>query len=220
MSVVRGAMDCAAAREAYLGRLLAGDPASTEVDRHLAACAACREELAGLAATWTALETLRSPEPPAAVARRLRRRLRWAVAMEGLRSRERWERAAARAVLGFLLSVLLSLALPYDLTVALCRELLRALLPTPAAYALAGLLYGLIPMAAAAAWRGRRDAAPETLGALQASLLFVVLLLPYAVARCGDFPLPLLAGFLLGMAAGSAVGATGGARLSHRRGWA
>jgi len=213
-------MDCEAVRAAYLDRLLTGEAPSPEVGRHLTTCAACREELSGLAETWASLGIRPQPEPAAAVGRRLRRRLRWEAARECVRSRERWERAALPAVVGFLLSVLLSLALPYDAAVALCRDLVRALLPMPAAYALAGLLYGLIPMAAGAAWRGRRDGPVPTLDALQASLLFVGLLLPYAVARCSEFPLPLLAGFVLGIAAGSVAGAAGGAWLSRRRAWA
>jgi anti-sigma factor RsiW len=47
------------------------DAARRDLERHLAACAACREEVESLGTLWQSLGELRVPEPPAALARRV-----------------------------------------------------------------------------------------------------------------------------------------------------
>jgi hypothetical protein len=52
-------------------------------------------------------------------------------------------------------------------------------------------------------------------GMLEAVLVFLLVLVPYVLLRCGEFPVPLLAGFVGGIALGAALGGTAGAGL-HR----
>lgn len=212
-------MDCATARELGVTALTEGRPRPEEVERHLGACAACREELDGLGLTWTALEALPVVEPSPAIAVRLRRRIRWEMARETLGSPERWQQAALVGVVGFVLSVLLGLVLPYESMVAACRRMIPSLLPTPLAYVAAGALYGFLPLLIGAALEARRTWAPGLVGALEAPLVFLATLVPYVVLRCGDFPLALLAGFVAGIAFGAIAGGGAGAWLGRRRAW-
>lgn len=213
-------MDCATARELGVTALTEGRPRPEEVERHLGTCPACREELQGLALTWTALEALPLVEPAPAVSASLRRRIRWEMARETLVSPGRWREAALVGVAGAVLSVLLSLVLPYESLMAACRRMIPSLLPTPVASAAAGLLYGFLPLLAAVLVRARRASAPALVGGLEAPLVFLVMLAPYLVLRCAEFPLALLAGFVAGIAMGAMAGGWAGAWLGRRRAWA
>ncbi len=210
-------MDCETVREQYGADLVTGVETPGDVARHLRQCEHCREDLAGLLRTWAALGQLPLAEPSPALARRLHRRIRWRAASETLGSWQRWQPAALAGVLGFVASVLLSLLLPYDAMVALCRAAAPSFLPGPVAYLMAGLVYGVVPMALAGGLSGRGRRISPTLDALDASLVFLVVLAPYLIARCSDFPGALLAGFLLGVAAGGFGGAAGGIRLARQR---
>lgn len=209
-------MDCQTVRELYVASLLGPGLGSVEVDRHLASCPGCRQELLGLAATWAALGDLPLAEPSPAVARRLRRRLRLEAAREALGSLAHWQQAALVGVMGFVVSVLLSLSLPYDTIVAICREIVPSVLPTPGAYLVAGVVYGLVPMALGSALLTRLLAPHGLVGALEAAAVFLAVLLPYAVLLCGEFPLALLIGFLGGITAGAVAGSLAGTWLTRR----
>src|SRR6266849_2112555 len=106
-------MDCQAIREGYVEALVAGRAAPAEVDRHVAACPACREEVQGLARTWSALATVPLLTSAAEVAQQLYRRMRWERVRDTLTWIGAWQRAALAGVAGFVASVLLSLLVPY-----------------------------------------------------------------------------------------------------------
>lgn len=212
-------MDCQGIRESYVATLTTGGDFPADLARHVRECDGCRDELAGLAATWATLGRLPLVEPSPALASRLRRRLRWAVVWETAGSWPGWQGAALAGVFGVVISVLLSVVLPYDAMAALCRDLAPRFLPGPAAYWVAGLIYGLLPMSLAGALAGRGRGLLRSLGAVEAALVFLIVVLPYVVARCSEFPVALLTGFLGGIAAGGVAGAAAGARLTERRAW-
>ncbi len=211
-------MDCQAVRELCVEALIAGR-ASEEVERHLAACPPCREETQTLAATWTALAALPVLEPSPDLARRLQRRVRWEGIQEALASIESWQRAALAGVAGFVVSVVLSLLVPYETMVAFCRAIAPRGLPTPAAYLVAGLLYGLLPMLVGTAVARRAGPGFGLLGAFEAAVVFLAVLVPYVLLRCGEFPLPLLAGFIGGIALGATLGGATRTGLGRRHAW-
>lgn len=206
-------MECERIRELYVEALAAGGAPAHELAGHLETCVECRRTVQDLSTTWRLLETLPALEPRTEVTARLRRRLRWERARETLVSLERWQWAARTGMLGFVLSVLLGLAVPYQTLIGLCDQLVSALLPTPAAYLVAGIVYGLFPMAAGAALLGPRGVRAGAVGLAEASVVFLVMLLPYLVLRCSEFPPPLLAGFIGGITLGAVAGGTGGAWL-------
>lgn len=139
-------MGCESALEQYVGTLTAGRAPLERVGQHLAWCRACRGETEDLAATWTVLAALPPVEPSPDVGRRLGRRVRWAAVGETLTSVERWQQAALAGVVGFILFVLLSLFVPFHTMVAVYRDIVPSVMPVPASYLFAGLLYGVVPM--------------------------------------------------------------------------
>jgi predicted anti-sigma-YlaC factor YlaD len=213
-------MDCHAAREVYVEALMAGRAASEEIERHFATCPACREETQALAGTWAALAALPVLEPSPGVTRRLRRRVRWEGIQEILASIESWQRAALAGVAGFVVSVVLSLLVPYDTMVAFCQVIAPRSVPVPVAYLLAGVLYGLLPMLVGSALEARGRRAVGLMGTLEAVLVFLLVLVPYVLLRCGEFPVSLLTGFVGGIALGAALGSAAGTGLRRRRAWA
>ena len=213
-------MNCQRAQETYLDSLGGARPRPGDVDGHLASCEDCREELQGLAATWNALGGLPLLEPSSGTTTRLYRRLRWARARETLVSVEGWQTAALAGVVGFVLSVLLALVVPYETMVDVCRRVVTAALPGPGAYVLAGIVYGLVPMAIAGAFPARKADGAGVVYAVEAAAVFLVVLAPYIVLRCSEFPLALFAGFLTGIAAGAVAGGSTAIWLGRRRAWA
>lgn len=213
-------MKCEAAREVYAEALAAQRPARPEVERHTARCEACRREVAGLSATWQAMASLPVVSPPPGVARAIRRRVRWEVAREVLTSIDAWQRGALAGVAGFVASVVLSLLVPYDTMVAVCRRLVPEAVPTLGAYLVAGLMYGLVPMLVAAMLERRAAGVSRLVGGLEAVLVFLVVLVPYVLLRCGAFPAALLGGFLAGIALGAISGEAASFRLRRGRAFA
>lgn len=213
-------MECEAVRERYVEDLVAAQAASEEVARHLAGCPACREEAGVLAGSWAALAALPVPEPSPEIARRLRRRVRRERLREALGSLEAWQRAALAGVAGFAVSVALSLAVPYEMMVRLCQALAPPSLPAPAAYLAAGILYGLLPMLVGSVVDSRGPRGVRLLETLEGVFVFLLVLVPYVLWRCGTFPVPSLAGFLGGIALGALVGGTAGIGWRARHAWA
>lgn len=212
-------MNCEATREAFLTACVSGSPAPEEARLHARGCPACAEESRRLADTWAALGALPLLEPSASASRQLQRRLRWEVARDALGSVESWQRAALAGVGGFALSFILSLLLPYDLLVALCRTLASETMPAATAYLGAGLLYGLVPMVIVGGLQGGRGGALAGLvGVLEASIVFLAVVVPYVVAACG-FPPPLLVGFVGGIALGALGGGAAAMGLRRRIAW-
>lgn len=213
-------MNCDEVRERYIEALAAGLTGASEVERHLTTCTSCQDEVRALAGTWEALAALPLLEPSAGVARRLHRRLRWEALREAVTSLESWQRAALAGVAGFVASVVLSLVVPYQTMVRLCEAIAPNGLPTPAAYLIAGLLYGLLPMALGTALEARKTAFFGLPGALEAALVFMVVLGPYVVLRCGEFSAALLVGFVGGIALGAVVGSVAGIKVLRQAAWA
>lgn len=211
-------MDCETVRQLSVTAFVDSARWPEAVEGHLASCAACREEIQSLAATWSALGSVSLVEPSPRVSSRLRRRLRVETAKETLVSAAQWQRAALVGVVAFLLSALASLVVPYHALVAACREVVAAILPTAGAYVLAGALYGLLPLAAGSALQARFAGGQSALGALESVVVFVVTLFPYVVVRCAEFPVPLLIGFLAGIALGAVAGSATGPWLVRREG--
>lgn len=199
-------MECEVARELYAEALAAQRPAPPELEHHTAGCDACRGEMAGLAAVWAAIAALPVLGAPPAVARAIRRRVRWEAAREALTAIDAWQRGALAGVSGFVVSVVLSLLVPYETMVAVCQTLVRDAVPAPGAYLVAGLVYGLVPMLIAALLEGHAVGVPRLVGGLETILVFLVVLVPYVLLRCGEFPAALLAGFLGGIALGAVAG--------------
>lgn len=213
-------MDCAEVRELYLGHLAAHQPPPEALARHLETCSACPQELQDLVATWTALGGLPLIAPEPRVGRTLRRRLRWEATREGIASVESWQRAAFAGVVGFVVSVLLSLVVPYDAMVRLCESIGLSSLPSPVAYLMAGVLYGLLPMTLGTALGARTTAffgLPET---LEAAFVFMMVLVPYVILRCAEFPAALLVGFIGGISLGAVGGGVAGIRIRRQTVWA
>jgi len=209
-------MDCETIRELYVGSLAAGGTRPEEVDTHLASCRVCADELTALDAIWNALGRLPVVEPPPEIGRRLQRLLRADAARASLASLAHWQQAALVGVVAFVLSVLLSLAVPYHTMAAVCRDIVPKVLPTPGAYLIAGLLYGLLPLAIGTALQGRLGGPQTVLGSLEATLVFGAVLAPYVVLRCPEFPHSLFAGFLGGIALGALAGGLAGTWLTRR----
>lgn len=212
-------MNCQAAQEAFLTACVSGGPAPEEASLHARECPACAEETRRLADTWATLGALPLLEPSPRASRRLRRRLRWEVARETLASVGSWQRAALAGVGGFALSLMLSLLLPYDVMVALCRTVAPETMPPATAYLVAGLLYGLVPMVIVAGLQGGRGGTLAGLvGVLEASIVFLIVVVPYVVAACG-FPPPLLVGFVGGIGLGALGGGAAAMGLRRRIAW-
>ena len=209
-------MECKTVRELYVAALADAVSASEDVDRHMASCQACSEELRGLAATWAALGDLPLVEPRPELARRLRRRLRVEAGRETLVSLAHWQQAALVGVVGFLLSVLFSLLVPYDTMASSCADAVRKVLPTPGAYLVAGVLYGLVPLAIGSWLQARLAGRQTALGALESVVIFLGILAPYVLVRCAEFPVALLLGFLGGITLGAVAGAAAGTWLTRR----
>ena len=209
-------MNCQDTQEAFLATCMSESPASEEARLHARECPACAEEIRRLADTWAALGALPLLEPSARVSRRLRGRLRWAVARDALGSIASWRRAALAGIGGFALSFIFSLLLPYDLMVTLCRAVAPETMPAAAAYLGAGFLYGLVPMVIVGSLQsGHEGALPGVVGVLEASVMFLVVVVPYVVAACG-FPPPLLVGFVGGIALGALGGGAAATGLRRR----
>jgi hypothetical protein len=211
-------MDCDGIRQLYVESLAGGERIPEDATRHVASCPNCQTELAALEATWTALAALPLVEPSGVARRRLRRRLKWEAAREALVSLERWQQAALAGVVGFLLSVVLAVVLPYEAMIDACRSVAPEL-PLALAYVMGALVYGLVPMALAVSFEARRRALPGVLGTIEAPAVFLVALIPYVVIRCAEFPLALLAAFVAGLATGAVAGGGAGAWIGRRRAW-
>jgi hypothetical protein len=100
----------------------------------------------------------------------------------------------------------LSILLPYSALVEFCRRAVGDLAPEPGTFLMAGLVYGLVPLAIATWLTERRGPGVSFVRGLEAALLFLVLVAPYVLVRCREFPAPGLAAFLTGMVLGGLLG--------------
>jgi len=200
---------------ARLTEWLVGEPAGPERETlrsHLGQCRACAEELASMRETWGLLGRWPDLEPDPAIGRRLLRRVRWWTRRDVLLAPESWRAAALAAVVGVGLSIVMSLLIPYNTLVALCRQVIAGLVPEAGAFLLAGSAYGVMPLALGVFIGWRRGSPGPWLGATEATLLFLTFLAPYVIVQCREFSLPAVASFVGGLA----LGALGGGLVASR----
>lgn len=187
------------------GQVEAADDA--EAERHLHACLACRREWEALTATWMLLRDLPLEAPDPAVAaqlfNRIARQIRW-----------QWllPRAAGLAAAGAFLTVGLIALVPFKKTIVFCLGLLAGA-PTQApadlaAFFVAGLPYGLLPLLVATVLFWRWSGLPRL--RWWGWGLFNLVTLPYVAIRCSEFSLELTLMLLLGFVAGAWLGGIGG----------
>src|SRR3990170_8027681 len=205
-------MQCRQASEffvPYLSNALP-EPERREFLGHLEICLGPRAETDLLRETWVLLEQWPEVEPSPVAGRRVMRQVRWLVVRDAFLSPASWKGAVVSAAVGVVLSVALSLLIPYSALVEACRRVVGELAPEPSTFLLAGLAYGLIPLALVTRFSKRRRPGLVFVRGVEASLLFLVLVAPYVIIQCREFPVPDLAGFLGGMALGGLLGSVAG----------
>lgn len=209
-------MECERVGDQLLALLPSGEGRQwpEPVTRHLEGCEACRAELEALSQGWALLgswpEALPREEIGADLARRVRRQL----VRESVLTVSGWTPAVLAAVIGVGLSLGLSLLVPYSILVSLCRQALQVSDPHVVPYLLAGMAYG-VPLALGVWILRKRALGGALIGSLEASLLFLVILAPYVIAQCREFPPSLQVAFVSGLAAGAVVSSLAGLGLTR-----
>lgn len=201
-------MDCERVREELATGVALADARTwpESVREHLAACEACRLELEALRQAWTALARWPEVSPAAETKQELRRRVRRQVFKEAVLAARGWTPAIFAAVVGVGLSLGLSLLVPYAVLVTWCQRLLEASDSYPGAFLVAGIAYGA-PLALGAWSIGRGVPRGALLRGLEASLLFLLILVPYVIVQCREFA-PLLQIVFVSGLGGGAVGSS------------
>ncbi len=201
-------MECEQVRDRLVTFLPVGQKARwpEPVFRHLEDCASCRAERESLSRTWALLGRLPEAAPRKEVERRLMRRIRLEVLKESVLTVQGWAPAALASVIGVGLSIGLSLVIPYALLVSLCRRVIQGSGPYGLPYLVAGMAYG-VPLAMAVWLIRRRMQGGLVIRSVEASGLFLVMLMPYVILRCREFTPADLVTFASGLA-GAAVGST------------
>lgn len=210
-------MDCEQVRDQVLTALSTGEsPARPEaVTRHLEGCRDCRAEIDALSQTWALLGRWPPEGPPGeAIKARLVRRVRRQLVRESVLTVSGWVPAGLAAVVGVGLSVGLSLLVPYAVLISRCRDALQLSEPYLAPYLLAGMAYGA-PLAIGVFILRRRARSGALIQGLEAGLLFLVILVPYVVAQCREFPPTLQLAFVSGLGGGAVVSSLAGSGLAR-----
>jgi len=212
-------MECEEVRDRLAELLLEGNQRPPQpLARHLEGCQGCRAALEELTRTWALLGASTDVEPSPAVRTRLVRRVRSLALRESLLTVRGWTPAVLAGVIGVALSLGLSLLVPYSLLVSVCQRVFQLPEPELASYMMAGMIYGL-PLALGALVALRRLEVWGFLRSLEAAVLFFLILAPYAIVQCREFPPVLQAAFLAGMAIGALVGSGCGVWLGRRSGY-
>lgn len=209
-------MECEEIRDQLVTLLEAGGapPWPEPFARHLTSCEACRAEFEALRQTWDLMGEWPQAEPGAQVRTRLLRRVSRQVLLEPVLTVRGWVPAVLTSAIGVGLSFVLSLLIPYSVLVAVCRQALQVTDLHVAPFLLAGMIYGA-PLALGI-WILRTEALPRAvIGSLEASLLFIVILAPYVIAQCREFPPPLQAAFVSGLAGGAVASSLAGLWVSR-----
>jgi len=120
-----------------------------------------------------------------------------------------WTPAVLAAAIGVGLSLVLSFLIPYPQLIRLCQEVLQSFAPSSVHYLVAGMVYGL-PVALGAMSIMQRSRESVLIKSLEASLLFLLIIAPYAIAQCREFPLLVQITFLSGMGIGALLPTVGG----------
>jgi hypothetical protein len=206
---------CEQAHEAFLDALVTGHPEPGVAVPHLAVCPRCANEFSGLRQTWQALGALPEVTTGDPVRARLLKRIRRAVVWESLCTWSGWVPAALAATTGVGLSLALALLVPYSLVVWLCQQLLQLSGTHVGPYVVAGAVYGLPSAAGAWVWRRQRTAIGRVIGTLEASALFLAILVPVAAFQCREFGSAQQAAFVWGLAGGAVVFGLAGLGLAR-----
>ena len=186
-------------------RPLPSDP----VARHLDRCESCQREKESLREIWTLLGQWPEVSPSAGIEARLTRQIRRLMFGEAVLTVRGWTPAVLAAAIGVGLSLVLSFLVPYSQLIRLCQEALRSLAPNSVHYLVAGMVYGL-PVALGAMFIMRRSRESVLIKSLEASLLFLLIIAPYVIAQCREFPLFVQITFLSGMGIGAWLPTVGG----------
>lgn len=208
-------MECQQARELFLASL-SGEPGDHDsaVREHSEACESCRAELNALRQTWALLGHWPDAEPTPAIRTRLVRRVRRLALSESLLTVKGWTPAVLAGVIGVAVSFGLSLLVPYHLLVSLCRQAFQLTDPHAGPYLIAGMIYGA-PLAFGALVALRRPLAWGFVRGLEATFLFLLILAPYAIAQCQEFPPALQISFVTGIGIGALLGSLTGVWLGR-----
>jgi len=205
-------VDCERVRDQFLVPAVTGEEDwSDGVARHVEGCERCREERDGLAETWALLGRWPDESPGDKIRARLVRRVR----LEFLKEFVLSGRPVLAAAIAVALSLGLSLLMPYQFLVSLCRVALQVSEGHAAAYLVAGMAYG-VPLAVGVWVLRTRLLRGALVGSLEASLLFVVILAPWVIFQCRDFAPLLQAAFLSGLGAGAVASSLAGLGLTRR----
>jgi len=199
-------MECEEVRAELASHLSTGVGASWSepVAAHLQACAACRAELEALREAWVLLGRWPEARPGEEVRARLLGQVRRRRARDAVFTVSGRIPAVLAAAVGVTLSLGLSLLIPYDALASLCRQALQVADSHPVAFFIAGMVYG-VPLAVGAWLTLRRARAGIVVGSLEASLLFLLILAPYVIVQCREFPPPLQVAFVSGLGGAALV---------------
>ncbi len=213
-------VDTRAEMTAYLAEEV-GTEVRVQLDAHLAGCPSCRAELEAFRETWWALGALPVPRPtPDLEARVLAR-----TTGETL-PRRAWHllqplSVPIAALAGVLLSIGLSILLPYEAAARLCREVLEGLplasgLSKAASPFLVGILYAALPVLLMALFTARLNGRRPLVKGGWTAALFVLVLTPYVLAVCWALPAAFVGSLLAGLTAGAFTGGLGGFWVGRR----
>jgi len=207
-------MECQQVRELFLASL-SGEPGDHDfaVREHCDSCEGCRAEVDSLRQTWALLGRWPDAEPLPAIGTHLVRRVRWLALRESLVTVRGWTPAVMAGVIGVALSLGLSLLVPYSLLVSLSQQVFQVSDHT-GPYLMAGMIYG-VPLAFGALIALRRPVFLGFLRSLEAAVLFLLILAPYVIAQCREFPPALQIAFLSGMGGGALLGSASGTWLGR-----
>lgn len=209
-------MECQQARQLLVASLSGelGDHDLAALGEHTEACGDCRAELNALNQTWVLLGRWHDAEPSPAIRTRLVRRVRRLALRESLLTVRGWTPAVLAGVIGVALSLGLSLLVPYSLLISLCQQVFQVSDHT-GLHLMAGMIYGA-PLAFGVLIALRHSVAWGFIRGLEATLLFLLILAPYAIVQCREFPPALQVAFLSGMGVGALLGSMSGVWLGRR----
>lgn len=209
-------MECHQARQLFPASFSEelGDHDLAALREHCEACESCRAELNALSQTWRLLGRWSDAEAAPAIRTRLLRQVHRMALRESILTVRGWTPAVMAGVIGVALSLGLSLLVPYSLLVSLCRQAFQVSDPHGAPYLVAGMIYGA-PLAFGALIALRRPAVWGFLRSLEATVLFLLILAPYVIAQCREFPPAFQVAFLSGMGIGALLGSGSGVWLGR-----
>ncbi len=209
-------MDCEPIRDEVVTLLQAGGgpPWPERLAQHLEACEGCRAAAEDLSRTWAVLGQWPEAAPRQEIRARLVQKIRRQLVKESVLTASGWTPAALAATVGVTVSLGLSFLIPYSLLASWCRQALQVADSHPAAFLVAGAAYGL-PLALGAWLIQRRVLVGAIVGSLEASLLFLLILVPYVILQCREFAPPLQVAFVSGLGGAAVLSSLAGFGLAR-----